>query len=161
MKKAFFSFFMLIFFSFASAQESGGQSKASKVDATQPIEIRQLMLWLIDPAADAIWDSVATIMKEKETIQLAPKNDAEWENLRQQAMVISEAGNLLLMKERQRPGKIWTLAARKLQSSGRLALVASLKQDPELMFKAGEEIYKACAACHHSYTNFDKDPTEH
>jgi mono/diheme cytochrome c family protein len=70
-----------------------------------------------------------------------------------------------MMPDRARPGKIWPLAAKKLKSSGMLALQATLNKDPDLLFKAGEEIYKSCAGCHHAYANFEKStsaiPREH
>jgi len=124
--------------------------------ATSNLELKNLMGWLIDPAADAIWDSVSTIIDKNGTTNIAPKNDAEWEALRQQAAVLTEAGNVLMMPDRVRPGKIWPLAAKKLKTSGLLALQATLNKDPDLLFKAGEEIYKSCAGCHHSYANFEK-----
>ena len=124
--------------------------------ATSNLELKNLMEWLIDPAADAIWDSVSTIIDKNGTTNIAPKNDAEWEALRQQAAVLTEAGNVLMMPDRVRLGKTWPLAAKKLKTSGLLALQATLNKDPDLLFKAGEEIYKSCAGCHHTYANFEK-----
>ena len=152
-------FFALILFSIIATLCSAQNVKATEqptLNASANLELKHLMEWLIDPAADAIWDSVSTIIDKNGTTNISPKNDAEWENLRQQAAVLTEAANLLMMPDRVRPGKIWPLAAKKLKSSGMLALQATLNKDPDLLFKAGEEIYKSCAGCHHAYANFEK-----
>ncbi|SMC30801.1 hypothetical protein [Polynucleobacter kasalickyi] len=153
------SFFTVIFFIIISTFCSAQNVKAIDLPAltsTSNLELKNLMEWLIDPAADAIWDSVSTIIDRNGTTNISPKNDAEWETLRQQAAVLTEAGNLLMMSDRVRPGKIWPLAAKKLKTSGLLALQATMNKDPDLLFKAGEEIYKSCAGCHHAYANFEK-----
>lgn len=153
------SFFTVIFFSISALLCSAQNAKAVDLPALSSasnLELKNLMEWLIDPAADAIWDSVSTIIDRNGTTNISPKNDAEWETLRQQAAVLTEAGNLLMMSDRVRPGKIWPLAAKKLKSSGLLALQATINKDPDLLFKAGEEIYKSCAGCHHAYAHFEK-----
>ncbi|WP_108645376.1 hypothetical protein [Polynucleobacter rarus] len=149
-------FVAVIFLMFFSGFSHCQNLKVVEKNAAPTIELKSLMLWLIDPAADAIWDSVSTIIDRNGTTNIAPKNDEEWESLRQQAAVLTEAGNLLMMPNRVQPGKIWALAAKKLNTSGFLALQATLNKDPDLLFKAGEEIYKSCAGCHQAYANFEK-----
>jgi hypothetical protein len=151
--RGFVTVIFLMLFSSACHSQS---MKVVETNATPNIELKSLMLWLIDPAADAIWDSVSTIIDRNGTTNIAPKNDEEWESLRQQAAVLTEAGNLLMMPNRVQPGRIWALAAKKLNTSGFLALQATLNKDPDLLFKAGEEIYKSCSGCHHTYANFEK-----
>jgi hypothetical protein len=150
------SFVAVIFLMFFSGFSHSQNLKVVEKNAAPTIELKSLMLWLIDPAADAIWDSVSTIIDRNGTTNIAPKNDEEWESLRQQAAVLTEAGNLLMMPNRVQPGRIWALAAKKLNTSGFLALQATLNKDPDLLFKAGEEIYKSCAGCHHTYAEFEK-----
>jgi len=144
--------FLMLFFGASHSQSL----KVVETNATPNIDLKSLMVWLIDPAADAIWDSVSTIIDRNGTTNIAPKNDEEWESLRQQAAVLTEAGNLLMMPNRVQPGRVWGLAAKKLNTSGFLALQATLNKDPDLLFKAGEEIYKSCAGCHHAYANLEK-----
>ena len=150
------SFITAIFLMLFSSVSYSQNLKVAEVNSSPYIELKSLMLWLIDPAADAIWDSVSTIIDRNGTTNIAPKNDEEWESLRQQAAVLTEAGNLLMMPSRVQPGRIWGLAAKKLNTSGFLALQATLNKDPDLLFKAGEEIYKSCAGCHHAYANLEK-----
>ena len=147
--------FLMLFFGASHSQSL----KVVETNATPNIDLKSLMVWLIDPAADAIWDSVSTIIDRNGTTNIAPKNDEEWESLRQQAAVLTEAGNLLMMPNRVQPGRIWALAAKKLNTSGFLALQATLNKDPDLLFKAGEEIYKSCSGCHHTYAEFEKSTT--
>ena len=53
------------------------------------------MLSLVDPAADAIWESVGTIVTHAGTEERRPHTDEDWEALR-----LVEATNLLLMDGR-------------------------------------------------------------
>jgi hypothetical protein len=150
----------LILLSINCFGQNSSVTSPSVVNNNGNLELKSLMLWLIDPAADAIWDSVSTIIDRSGTKEIRPKNDEEWEALRQQAAVLTEAANLLMMPERVRTGKIWPLAAKKLKTSGAMALEATVKQDVDLLFKAGEEIYKACAGCHSAYTHFDSSASK-
>ena len=59
------------------------------------------MLSVIDPSADAIWESVATIITYEGTEERRPRTDEDWEPLRHDAVRLVEATNLLLMADRE------------------------------------------------------------
>lgn len=63
--------------------------------------VQDIMQSIIDPNIDPVWDSVATISTTKGTIEKAPKTDEEWKAVRQHALVVVEASNLLLIEGRQ------------------------------------------------------------
>ena len=69
--------------------------------------IKDLMLSIIDPAADAVWLSVTTVQDEKGITDKAPTNDEEWRAVRSGAIQLAEAANLLMMPGRRmaRPGE--------------------------------------------------------
>jgi len=77
-------------------------------------DVRQLMLTVLDPAADVYWDSVGTIMDLDGTKEIAPGTTAEWEAVRNAAMIVAESGNLLLTPGRAKEGEQWTELARAL-----------------------------------------------
>jgi len=114
-------------------------------------DVEQLMLTVIDPAADVYWDSVGTVMTMEGTEEYAPSTLQEWEAVRNAAIVVSEAGNLLLMPGRIQEGEQWTEMALALVSSGRKALAAAENRDPEAVFTAGGDLYLVCADCHAAF----------
>ena len=69
--------------------------KAAVVFDTQQT-MAELMLWVIDPAADTIWDSVSWISNEKGTKANAPKTEEDWKALKIQASILVESANLLM-----------------------------------------------------------------
>ncbi len=68
--------------------------------------IQDLMLAMIDPQADTLWNSVATIISREGVEERQPRTDEEWQAVRNAAVTIAEASNLLQMPGRQvaRPG---------------------------------------------------------
>jgi hypothetical protein len=62
--------------------------------------IIDLMAGQIDPAADFLWESVATISTNKGIEERQPRSDAEWTEVRHKALAVIEGANLLLMDGR-------------------------------------------------------------
>jgi hypothetical protein len=63
--------------------------------------IQELMVSMIDPSADTIWESVSMVSTDKGTQINQPKNDEEWLALRHRAIILLESSNLLMMEGRQ------------------------------------------------------------
>ena len=55
------------------------------------------MEWVLDPAADHIWDSAGAIITDAGTEELAPTTDAGWELVRNSAAIVAQSGNLLML----------------------------------------------------------------
>src|SRR3974377_1804308 len=68
--------------------------------------IKDLMDGIIDPAADTIWNSVATTITMKGKEEKAPHTDEEWTTVRRSALQLLEASNLLQIPGRHvaKPG---------------------------------------------------------
>lgn len=122
--------------------------------------IKQVMEWVVDPAADVIWDSVKSVITEKGTQEIAPHTDAEWDKVRDAAATLIEAGNALMIEGRARDKQEWMAAARRLSSAAGLALKAAQAKDTEALFNEGGNIYKTCAACHAKYAQHLQGPPE-
>jgi hypothetical protein len=126
---------------------------------TTTLSLKQVMEWVIDPAADVIWDSVKTVITEKGTQEIAPKTDADWDKVRDGAATLMEASNTLMIEGRARDKKEWMTAARRLGDAANEALKAAQAKNTETLFNEGGNIYKACAACHSKYaTHLDGPP---
>jgi hypothetical protein len=62
--------------------------------------IKDIMDAFVDPGADYIWDSVATTVTAKGTVEKYPRTDEEWAELRRRAIHVMEGANLLLIPGR-------------------------------------------------------------
>jgi hypothetical protein len=63
--------------------------------------IQDLMLAMVDKEADTLWNSVATIISRDGVEERQPRTDEEWLAVRNAAVTIAEASNLLQMPGRQ------------------------------------------------------------
>ena len=118
---------------------------------TPLLDTRQLMEWVIDPAADVIWDSVKSISTEAGTKEIRPETDEQWAAVRNAGATLAESGNLLLLKERARDGKEWVDSARLLVTNADKAIKAAQAKDAEALFTAGGDLYVACRTCHQQF----------
>jgi hypothetical protein len=114
-------------------------------------DVRQTMEWILEPAADVIWDSAGTIITAEGRTELAPTTDEGWQNVRKHAVIVAETGNLLMLPGRA-AGADWIAYARDLQRTGRLAMAAAEARDADALFEAGGQLYQACVACHAQYS---------
>jgi len=134
--------------------------------------IRELMDSEIDPAADFIWESVASISTRAGLEERQPRTDEEWLEVRRRAITLIEATNLLVMKGRRvsakyepaaAPGELDTdqaqqkidanreafvALAQRLQDTGLQTLAAIDAKDPVALFDLGGTIDEACESCH-------------
>jgi hypothetical protein len=138
--------------------------------------IKDIMLSIVDPNADVVWLSVTTVQSDKGTVDTAPKNDEEWQNVRKGAVALTEAANLLMMPGRHvaAPGEksetpgvelepsemeelinkdrgSWVMRATKLHDAGLEAMKAIEAHDSQKVFEVGEQIEQACENCHRQY----------
>jgi hypothetical protein len=133
---------------------------------------------IIDPAADVLWDSVAYIATPKGIEDRQPRTDDEWKTVRNSAITLIEAANLLSMPGRSvaaaraptvAPPALGELShaeiqqridtshdafrqfARNLQDAALKALAAITAKDAQGLMDAGGTIDEACEACHVTY----------
>ena len=137
--------------------------------------IKDLMAGIVDPAADIIWDSVATKMTTKGKEEKAPRTDEEWLIVRRSALQLVEASNLLQIPGRHvaKPGELnnqgielqpdqietlinqdrqaWIAFAHGLHDAATQAVNAADAKDPAKVLESGEQIDNACEHCHQQY----------
>ena len=114
-------------------------------------EIHDLMAHLLDPAAEAIWDSAGFVITEEGEFSLEPKNQEEWDKVLYGAKVISESAFLLSRPEISKNRKDWIAVSGLLKVVGDKAFEAAERQDVEELFKVGADLYQVCVACHQTY----------
>ena len=97
-------------------------------------DVKQLMQFVVEPAADAYWDGVGTIVDASGVTEFKPETSGEWDALVNHAYVIAETGNLMMLGGRPRDGGEWMRLSRALVD-------------------VGGEVYEACTNCHAQYAN--------
>src|SRR3954451_22412386 len=81
---------------------AGGCSSQSRSPEFRPTStVKDIMDSVVDPAADALWDSVEVVATLEGTEHKAPKTDDDWKALRRHAVALVEASNLLLIPGRR------------------------------------------------------------
>lgn len=107
----------------------------------QPVgTMSQLMIYILYPASDALFYIERT----------PPKNDVEWNTVRNQALSLAEAGNLLMLPNRVREGD-WNKDARMLVDVGTKAFKAAMAKDVPGIVALNQELNDACVVCHVQY----------
>jgi cytochrome c556 len=142
---------------------------ASDVGLAFPI--KELMDSTVDPSADRLWDSVATVSTLAGTERRQPRTAEEWKTVKADAITLIESMNLLVMEGRH-AAPVGTQAgdgeltpqqiderlasnravfvgfAHALQAETQKALEAIEKRDAAALLDAGGNIDEACEACH-------------
>ena len=140
------------------------------VDHPEPLpfaavaDSKQLMLSVIEPAAEVYWDAVGVIVDMEGTYHIRPESPEEWEAVENAAFVLAESGNLLLLEERAQDQGNWVAMSRAMIDVGRRAIEAARSRDPDAVFQVGGDVYLVCTGCHAVYAtetlrpNYDPDP---
>ncbi len=69
------------------------ESEAALQPPFKPIaSVQQLMHDVVYPNADAVWESVGTIISYEGTEEIYPRNDEEWEAVQGSAVIRTEPG---------------------------------------------------------------------
>ena len=121
------------------------------------LSLKQFMDWVLDPAADIIWDSVKTVYTSEGVKEIKPQTAEQWAEVVNAAARLKEAGNLLMNEERMRDNKDWGNRARILVAAAEKARVAAEAKNVEALFTEGEAIYHACAGCHQRHAAFAQE----
>ena len=133
-----------------AAQESENASAAAAPFRNQAT-MMQLMSSVFDIQADVVWEVGGTIITPEGETKILPKNDEEWNRIRNAALTVAEAGNLLLLEGRARDQGDWFKYARLMIDKANLCVEAADAKDVDSLFTAGGDLYLACTACHAQY----------
>ncbi|MGH9786674.1 MAG: hypothetical protein ACRD88_21100 [Terriglobia bacterium] len=140
MRKGFF--FLLASSLFLSGCAGTPPQQAAAPPAFKPVGTTlQVMQAMIIPAADAVWAVGAE----------APKNDEEWAKVRNNALMLAEAGNLLMIGDRAKDQDAWMQMSLALVDAGTAAFQAAEAKNAEGVMMAGDAIYNSCEGCHMKY----------
>jgi cytochrome c556 len=138
--------------------------------------IQEIMNSIIDPNIDYVWNSVASVATNKGIEERKPATDEDWKAVKQHAIVVFEATNLLLIEGRHaaREGTSTSAAptelsapeidkliaanhaefityAHALHETVGAAITAIEKKDADQLVEAGSAIDSICEQCHKKF----------
>ena len=129
----------------ACASKKEAAATVAAADAPPTIEHlatnRQVMLGLTIPASDVVFQAGSK----------GPPDDAEWDRIVANAVMLAESGNLMLTGPRDLKQPEWTQFARELVARSKVAAEAAGKHDVDAVLEAGNGIYEVCENCHNKY----------
>ncbi len=130
---------------------SGCTSDAGEPPFTLVADLPDLMVTVVEPAADFYWDAVGWIVDASGTTEIRPRSPEEWGLVRNAAYQVAESGNLMMMEGRGVDEPAWTAFSQAMISTGQRAIEAAEAQDAMGVFDTGAEIYAVCTGCHSTY----------
>ena len=119
-------------------------AKASSAQAPgfEPVgTIHQVMAGMVAPASDVIFA----------VPNHAPKDDKEWTSVQNSALILAEAGNLLMIPGRAKDSGDWMKFAKALRDAGSEAFKAANAKDAKALETIGDKVDDTCETCHAKY----------
>ncbi len=117
------------------------------------IPINEVMAHVMDPAADAFWGGMGTSYTVAGERDLSPTTEAEWKRVEDGAATVVLATNSLMVPGYQRaPIADWNRHAKGVADVALRAKAAVEKKDMVAMMEIGDELDRACEACHKQFS---------
>ena len=147
-------------------------------DLKPVVSVKELMKYMIDPVADNIFNAVGTTVTRQGVVDVEPKSDEDWDKIRIGAVSLAEGAYLLKIRRPFTPpgdennstgpdavelspaqitAKVerdpveWNARIEALRNVALEALDVVKRKDVKELWDVGENLDKACEACHRSY----------
>jgi hypothetical protein len=138
-----------------------GCKAAQEPHTLKPVAtVKDIMESLVAHMADDVFSAVQTIISDKGTEEIQPKNDEEWQELRYAAMGLAETGNLLMLEGRAKDQGDWMKFSQGLIETAVVAADAAAAKDSERFFNAAGQVYESCRSCHMKYVTTTENSSE-
>jgi hypothetical protein len=125
-----------------SAAAGLAQAPAASENLKSVGTMSELMLDVIYPTSDEIF----YVDRDEK-----PKSAKDWNDLRNNALVLAEAANLLMAENRAKDNDQWMKDAKLLWVAGNKAFIAAKAKDLPALVALNAELYEACQSCHVHY----------
>jgi len=162
----------------AAGMPAAGVPAALWGEMTPVVSVKELMQYMIDPIADNIFNAVGSIETKKGRVEIEPKSDEDWEKIRIGAVSLAEGAYLLKVRRPFTPpgdennstgpdavelapaqitAKVerdpveWNARIEALRNVALEVIDLVERRDVAELWDAGENLDKACEACHRSY----------
>jgi cytochrome c556 len=162
----------------SSLRCTSSRAPATQSDLQAMVTIKELMESIIDPISDNVFDAVGVDVNEKETVEIKPVTDEDWAKVRQGAVTLAEATNLLKIPRAVAPPgdtnrsagpnapelspeqiaakiekdrTLWNKHADQLRDEAIKVLAIVKAKNADALFDAGARLDKVCENCHLEY----------
>jgi hypothetical protein len=175
----------LMITAFSCTPKNNEQQTAAASPFKPSATLQEIMLAVIDPNVDPIWNSIKTTVSDKGVEEIKPTTEEDWAKLKLHALALREASNLLVIDGREvahptastsihpvelGPKEIEALIAANrpafiknahaLHDAATLAISAIDAKDVNALEAVGGTIEHACEQCHSQFWYpGDKRPT--
>jgi hypothetical protein len=160
------------------AQTTESQPTLLWGDLRPVVSVKELMKYMIDPVADNIFNAVGSTVTSHGMVDLEPKTEEDWDKVRIGAVSLAEGAYLLKIRRPFTPpgdennstgpdavelspaqitAKVdrdpveWNARIEALRNVALEALDVVKRKDTKELWDVGENLDKACEACHRSY----------
>ena len=135
----------------ACAEQEPEDTVASDGAFNTSLSVAEVMLSVLEPASDTLWDNAGWVESAAGYEELYPTTDEGWAFVRAQAAVVAESGNLLALPGRAEDSDAWMIYSEGIVNAGLMAMRAAEERNEEDFFQAGAQLYSVCTACHQAY----------
>ena len=120
----------------------------SKTELRPVATVEQIMETTVEPVSFKVFD--AAVWENGKQVG-GPETDDDWKMVQANALMLAEAGNLLMIGSRAKDQRGWMTRSQALIDAALLASKAAESKNVDAIFEAGGKIYLACAGCHQQY----------
>jgi len=147
-------------------------------DVKPVVSVKELMKYMIDPVADHLFNAVGSTVTKDGIVDIEPKTEEDWDRIRIGAVSLAEAADLLRIRRPFTPpgqdndfagpnavelsaaqitAKVerdpveWNARIQAMRNVALEALDVVKRKDVSELWDVGENLDKACEACHRSY----------
>jgi cytochrome c556 len=147
-------------------------------DLKPVVSVKELMKYMIDPVADNIFNAVGSTLTKHGMVDVAPKTEEDWDKIQTGATSLAEAASLLKIRRPFTPpgdennstgpdavelspaqitAKVerdpveWNARIEAMRNVALEALDVVKRKDVNELWDVGENLDRACEACHRSY----------
>jgi len=125
----------------AAALPVYGEPQKAAAGVKTVASVVEIMKTMTIPFSNAVFDGAGE----------PPKDDKGWEAVRQQAIALAEAGNLLMIGSRAKDPAAWMKFSRAQVDAAEVAAKAAAAKNADQLSAASDALYETCANCHKVY----------
>jgi len=121
------------------------------LEPTPSHTVQAIMVGLVDPAADGIWNSAGAVVTASGEEAWEPSTDEDWRRLEGHARALARGAEALDNPLRANGRDKWAAPARGLRLASAAALKAAQHRNLPEIYAASEQLLDACQQCHRYY----------
>jgi len=109
-------------------------ASCTRQPAFKPVaSVKQLMEGTVHPASEVVFEAVGTVISASGVEEIAPKNDEEWEDVQNNALMLAECGNLFMKGEGTMNKGDWLKMSQALIDAGAIAYKAAAENTSDAL----------------------------